>query len=66
MRRIGMAIGAGFGGFLALLAAVILSGATFSQRCAAVYERGSASHELCVARASAGGPVHEENIGRLP
>lgn len=60
-------------GFLTLLIIVMLVaglafiGSTqgFSARCAKVYERNTAAHELCVARTSQGGPVFEENIGKI-
>lgn len=39
---------------------------SFTVRCAKVYEPNSPKHELCVARVSEGGPLHEENIGKMP
>lgn len=56
-----LSMAAGFGGFCALLLAIVASGQTFGQRCAAVYDRGTTAHERCVARLSDGGPVHAEN-----
>lgn len=38
---------------------------SFNARCSKVYEPNSAAHERCVVRASDGGPIHEENIGKI-
>lgn len=38
---------------------------SFDARCARVYDRNTAAHELCVARTEQGGPVFEENIGKM-
>ncbi len=39
---------------------------SFDVRCKAVYAANTPKHELCVARLSEGGPLHEENIGKMP
>jgi hypothetical protein len=38
---------------------------SFGARCARVYEENTAQFELCVDRTSQGGPVFEENIGKM-
>lgn len=38
---------------------------SFDARCKAVYAANTPQHELCVARLSDGGPLHEENIGKI-
>lgn len=38
---------------------------SFGVRCGKVYDENTAAFERCVARTSDGGPVFEENIGKL-
>jgi hypothetical protein len=38
---------------------------SFHARCVKVYDENTAAFERCVARTSGGGPVFEENIGKL-
>lgn len=38
---------------------------SFHARCVRVYDENTAAFERCVARTSDGGPVFEENIGKL-
>lgn len=48
-----------------LLGLTILANSTFDARCARIYSRDTAEHERCVIRASAGDPLHEENVAIL-
>lgn len=38
---------------------------SFGVKCSRAYESNTAAHERCVARLSNGGPVFEENIGKI-
>lgn len=63
-RRIAVSLALGTALTAILVIAVVLSGGTFGQRCEAAGYEGAAL-ERCVARVSDGGPIYEENIGRL-
>lgn len=53
-------------GLILVFVGVALGANSPHQMCLAAYEVKTAKHELCVARVKAGGPVFEENIGKMP
>lgn len=48
---------------LGVVASCVAHGGTFGQRCARIYQ--DAALERCIDRLSAGGPLYEENIGKM-
>ena len=67
MRRFFKTYGLGLFIFAVTIAYCMYMGGVhgFGARCARVYNENTAVYERCVARVSEGGPVFEENIGKM-